>query len=194
MSGSSVDHAGKSESFQSFLVLSIIPTRKTLITTVGQFPLSQIPRHLPALQDITSWMMLWSCTHSLSESIYTTHECWQDIRVHMHKHTWAHNNTNIHSIHTKWARPSQSYPHHSESFAARHGRVMYIFTAFRMDQSRRNAAPSVEAVKLNYFKQFCFTPLTASSTTDTPHYTFFSPPTTFTDLKLHYIWQLEVRK
>lgn len=58
-------------------------------------------------------------------------------------------------IHTKWA-PVQSYPHHSESLTAHHGRVMYVFTAFGMDQSQGNAAPRVQTVKLTHFKQSCF--------------------------------------
>lgn len=62
--GSPADHAGKSDSFQSFLVLSIIPTRKTLITTVSQFLLSQIPRHLPALQDVIPWMNGFEAAHT----------------------------------------------------------------------------------------------------------------------------------
>lgn len=89
------------------------------------------------------------------------------LKLHTHRltqqsHTSVHACINIYEtdtgshVHIKWAPPLHSYPHHSESLTAHHGRVMYIFTACRMDQSRKNAAPSAEAVKLNYFKQCRF--------------------------------------
>lgn len=53
-------------------------------------------------------------------------------------------------IYTKWK------PQRGESLAARHRREMYIFTAFRTDQSRTSAALNFEAATLSYFKQGCF--------------------------------------
>lgn len=58
-------------------------------------------------------------------------------------------------IHTQNEHQNKAIQH-IKSLTAHHGRVMYVFTAFGMDQSRGKAAPSIQAVKLTYFKQWCF--------------------------------------
>lgn len=88
--GRTVNHAGKSESFQSFSVFSIIPTRKTLITAAGLFLLSQISRH------IIPWTWLSSFAQSRRHNPrgWAGHGGTQCMR----KHTWSahsHKDTTI---------------------------------------------------------------------------------------------------
>lgn len=105
--GRTVDHAGKSESFQSFLIFSIIPTRKTLITTVGLFLLSQIPRHI----------IPWTWLSSFAQS--RRHNPWEwaghrGIQC-MHKHMWSthsHKDTMAYTY-TQKLSPVQQVSHSS---------------------------------------------------------------------------------
>lgn len=102
VSGRPADHADKSESFQSFLDWSIIPTRKTLITPVSRLQLSQISWHLHSLRGIILWMCLLNLMYTWvhSGTLITAH-------IHTNTHWEAHRGTDIH----KNEHPLQSYPH-----------------------------------------------------------------------------------
>lgn len=63
---------------------------------------------------------------------------------------------NISDLHNASCSYTKAIIPSAARLTAHHGREMYIFTAFRMDQSQRNTALSVEAVKLNDFKKCNF--------------------------------------
>lgn len=104
--GRPADHAGKSESFQSFLDWSIIPTRKTLITPVSQ--LSQISWQLHSLRGIILWMYLFKPHVHMGALVYP------NDHLHPHKHSLRGTLRHRH-IH-KNEHPLQSYSH-SVSFS-----------------------------------------------------------------------------
>lgn len=133
--GNPGNHAGKSESLQSFWVLSIIPTLKTLITTVGQVPLH------PSTY----------CSKNVAlkfhiQCKYTAHENGQEPKVYaltyaIQNHTTAHT--------------QRRSPQCSKCLRAHYGvggSCIYLQSSKWI--SHRNTARSTKVMKLNDFKMF----------------------------------------
>lgn len=134
--GNPGNHAGKSESLQSFLVLSIIPTLKTLITTVGQ-----VPQH-PSTY--------CSMNVALKFHIHSVHT--QPMRMGRNQRCTCINICNpksYNSSHTEMLSPVQQVSHSSLWGG---GSCIYLQSSKWI--SHRNTARSTKVIKLNDFKMF----------------------------------------